>query len=46
MIKILGYFAKVIIIQILILFLFFALIATVYILKCVIEEIQDERKHI
>ena len=46
MLTILGYIAKVIIIQILILFLFFALIATVYIIKCVIEEIQDERKHI
>lgn len=46
MISVLGYIAKAIILQILILFLFFALIATVYILKCVIEEIQDERKHI
>ena len=46
MISVLGYIAKVIIIQILILFLFFALIATVYIIKYVIEEIQDERKHI
>lgn len=46
MISVLGYIAKVIIIQILILFLFFALLATIYIIKCVIEEIQDERKHI
>ena len=46
MLTILGYIAKVIILQILILFLFFALLATVYILKCVIEEILYERKHI
>ena len=46
MIRVLGYIAKVIILQILILFLFFALLVTVYILKCVIEEMQDERKHI
>lgn len=38
MISILGYIAKVIILQILIMFLFFALLATVYIIKCVIEE--------
>lgn len=38
MISILGYFAKVIILQILIMFLIFALIVTVYIIKCVIDE--------
>ena len=40
MISVLGYIAKVIIIQILILFLFFALLATIYIIKCVIEEMK------
>ena len=42
MIEILGYFAKIIILQFLILFLIFGLIATVYIIKCVIDEIGDK----
>ena len=46
MIKVLGYFVEIIMLQILILFLIFALIVTAYIIKCVIEEIRDERKHI
>lgn len=46
MLTILGYIAKVIILQILILFLFFALLVTVYIIKCVIEEMENENKHI
>ena len=46
MIKVLGYFAKIIMLQILILFLISALIVSVYIIKCVIEEMKDENKHI
>ena len=43
MIKVLGYFVKLLMLQILVLTLMFGVIVVIYIIKCVIEEMHDER---